>query len=74
MDTDGRIDGLTPREEEVLACISEGVRDREVASRLGISFHTVRTHLHAIYRKLGVETRSAAAVWYVSQESSREAN
>jgi DNA-binding CsgD family transcriptional regulator len=53
--------GLTPRETEVLQWVTEGKRDGEVAAILGLSPRTVQHHLERIYRKLGVETRTAAA-------------
>lgn len=52
--------GLTRRESEVFAWMMEGKRDREIATILGISYRTVTNHVHAILRKLGVETRTAA--------------
>jgi len=54
--------GLTPREAEVLKWVAEGKRDGEIAVILGLSPRTVNHHLERIYRKLNVETRTAAAV------------
>jgi ATP/maltotriose-dependent transcriptional regulator MalT len=51
---------LTARERDVLEIASRGLSNREVASELGISEHTVKFHLAAIYGKLGVSTRTAA--------------
>lgn len=53
--------GLTRREQEVLFWVSEGKRNAEVATILGISRGTVKRHLENIYRKLGVEDRHSAA-------------
>jgi DNA-binding NarL/FixJ family response regulator len=53
--------GLTGRELEVLALVSEGLRNREIAARLFLSEKTVDHHVSAILRKLGVETRGQAA-------------
>lgn len=53
---------LTPREEEVLAWLAKGKTNRDIADILGMSPRTVNKHLEHIYIKLGVETRSAAAV------------
>src|SRR5262249_16283247 len=53
--------GLTSREAEVLRWVAEGKRDGEVAAILGLSSRTIQHHLERIYRKLGVETRTAAA-------------
>jgi DNA-binding CsgD family transcriptional regulator len=52
--------GLTPREAEILARVSEGKTNAEIAAILAVSSHTVRKHLEHIYLKLGVETRTAA--------------
>lgn len=47
---------LSPREREVLALLATGLRCRQAATRLGLSAHTVRTHVRAIYAKLGAGT------------------
>jgi DNA-binding CsgD family transcriptional regulator len=54
--------GLTPREAEVLAWVAQGKTNTEVAAILGSSTRTVQKHLEHIFTKLGVETRTAAAV------------
>jgi DNA-binding NarL/FixJ family response regulator len=53
---------LTRREEEILACLSEGYADKEIADHLGITIPTVRTHLTHIYKKLHVQSRTEAVV------------
>jgi DNA-binding CsgD family transcriptional regulator len=53
--------GLTPREIEVLRWITEGKTNDEIATILGVSFFTVKTQVKSIFRRLGVETRTAAA-------------
>jgi DNA-binding CsgD family transcriptional regulator len=52
---------LTPRESEILWWVTEGKTNREIALVLGCSARTVQLHLNHVYRKLGVETRTAAA-------------
>jgi ATP/maltotriose-dependent transcriptional regulator MalT len=52
---------LTPREIEVLGLVAAGLSDAQVAAQLVISRRTVSTHLTAIYGKLGVNSRTAAA-------------
>jgi DNA-binding CsgD family transcriptional regulator len=59
---------LSPRELEVLAMTSEGLTNREIASRLVVSVHAVKFHLASIYRKLGVSNRTEAVVWYLKSE------
>src|SRR5437660_8244026 len=53
--------GLTPREHEVLWWVTEGKTNPEIGIILGRSARTVQIHLNRVYRKLGVETRTAAA-------------
>ncbi len=56
---------LTPREREVLRWVAMGLSDAEVAARLVVSPRTVSTHLHRIYSKLEVPSRTAAARYAV---------
>jgi DNA-binding NarL/FixJ family response regulator len=51
---------LTPREKDVLALVSEGLRNREIAERLFISEVTVKAHVRNILRKLGARSRTHA--------------
>jgi two-component system, NarL family, nitrate/nitrite response regulator NarL len=51
---------LTAREAQILALLAEGMVNKEIAARLGISRHTVKTHLAALFHKLGVTTRAEA--------------
>jgi ATP/maltotriose-dependent transcriptional regulator MalT len=55
--------GLTAREVEVLACVTSGASNREIAEHLVISDKTVSRHLANIFTKVGVTTRTAAAAW-----------
>jgi DNA-binding CsgD family transcriptional regulator len=48
------------REHEVLALLAEGASNRQIAADLGISENTVKFHLQALYRKLGVSSRAGA--------------
>jgi two-component system, NarL family, response regulator YdfI len=54
------LEELTPREIEVLRLLAEGLGNKEVASRLGISDHTVKFHISSILAKLGAGTRTEA--------------
>ena len=51
---------LTPREMEVLGAIGEGLTNKAIARRLGISLHTVKFHIESVFRKLGARTRTEA--------------
>jgi DNA-binding NarL/FixJ family response regulator len=55
---------LSDREAEVLRHLAEGLTDREIAERLGISPRTVETHVGSILHKLGVRNRAQAATRY----------
>lgn len=57
-----QIDPLTHRELEVLQLLAEGLTNKEIAQRLGISEHTVKFHVNAILAKLGADTRTEAVV------------
>ena len=51
---------LTPRELEILDCLGEGLSNKAVARRLGISAHTVKFHLEAVFTKLSAGSRAEA--------------
>jgi NarL family two-component system response regulator YdfI len=53
-------ENLTPRENEVLAMLAEGLANREIADRLGVSDHTIKFHISSILDKLGASTRTEA--------------
>jgi DNA-binding CsgD family transcriptional regulator len=56
----GRSDLLSPREREVLALVSQGLRNRDIAQRLFISEVTVKVHVRNIMKKLGARSRAHA--------------
>jgi DNA-binding CsgD family transcriptional regulator len=56
---------LSIREAEVLELLSFGLRNGEIAARLGVSIAAVKFHLASIYRKLGVGNRTQAASVYL---------
>jgi DNA-binding NarL/FixJ family response regulator len=57
---------LTARETEVLELLAQGFAYKEIADRLGVSFHTVNMHLRHIYEKLHVRSRAEATAKYRS--------
>jgi DNA-binding NarL/FixJ family response regulator len=54
---------LTPREEEVAVLVSHGLTNRQIASELSISEHTVATHIAKILKRLGLSTRARLSAW-----------
>src|SRR5258706_8824569 len=53
---------LTERERQIILVLSEGITNKEIGRRLGLTEGTVKVHLHRIYRKLGIANRTALAV------------
>jgi DNA-binding NarL/FixJ family response regulator len=53
---------LTPREHEVLTCITRGQNNRDIAQELGIAEKTVRIHVSSVLDKMGVRDRTQAAI------------
>ncbi|HEY2428259.1 MAG TPA: response regulator transcription factor [Acidimicrobiales bacterium] len=56
-------DELTRREREVLVAVCEGLANKQIARRLGISEKTVKTHLTSVFSRIGVADRTQAALW-----------
>jgi DNA-binding NarL/FixJ family response regulator len=54
---------LSPREWEVARVLSEGITNRDIGKKLGISERTVKAHLTSIFSKLEVSDRTQAAIW-----------
>jgi DNA-binding NarL/FixJ family response regulator len=59
---------LTQREQEILALLAKGFLYKEIADQLAISLSTVRAHLHTVYQKLHVQSRTEAVVKYLGKE------
>lgn len=57
-----QLEKLTAREKEVLRLMAEGMASREIASKLGISYTTVRTHIRSLGSKLGVHSKLEAII------------
>lgn len=62
-DWPGKEFGLTPRESEVLALITQGLTNQEIADRAYISINSVKTYVRTAYRKIDVTRRSQAVSW-----------
>ncbi len=54
---------LTPRESEVLVLVRQGLANKQIARRLGISERTVKAHLTSVFQRIGVVDRTQAALW-----------
>jgi DNA-binding NarL/FixJ family response regulator len=65
LDWPGRGEGLSDRESEVLALITQGKSNADVARLTYLSPNTVKSYIRTIYRKIGVESRTQAVLWGV---------
>lgn len=63
----GDMSQLTKRENEILGCLAKGFLYKEIAEQLGISMSTVRTHIHSVYEKLHVQSRTEAVVKFLDR-------
>lgn len=64
-DWPGREEGLTERESEIVALITQGRSNAEIAALTHLSINSVKTHIRNAYRKAGVTRRSQAVIWGV---------
>jgi DNA-binding NarL/FixJ family response regulator len=60
------VEGLSPREREILELLAAGFPNKEIASRVGLTDGTVRWHLRHVYNKLHVRSRTEAALKFLS--------
>jgi DNA-binding NarL/FixJ family response regulator len=63
------VEGLSPREREILELLAAGFSNKQIASRVGLTDGTVRWHLRHVYHKLHVRSRTEAAVKFLSTKS-----
>jgi DNA-binding NarL/FixJ family response regulator len=66
LDWPGRREGLTDREAEILALITQGMSNADVARLTFLSPNTVKSYIRTIYRKIGVASRTQAVLWGVN--------
>jgi DNA-binding NarL/FixJ family response regulator len=62
------MDSLSPKENDTLKLLSEGCGYADIAWRMGITLNTVRTYIRRIYKKLEVQSRTAAVIKYLSTQ------
>lgn len=56
---------LTDHQRLILQLVAEGLTMQEIADRVGIGYETIRTHIDRLRRKVGVDNKTALAVWAV---------
>ncbi len=64
---------LTPREEQVVALVAEGLGNRQIARELNLSEHTIKKYLFRIFEKLGISTRVELVLYAVHNGDPRQA-
>jgi DNA-binding NarL/FixJ family response regulator len=64
---------LTPREEQVVALVAEGLGNRQIAGELNLSQHTIKKYLFRIFEKLGISTRVELVLYAVNNGHPRQA-
>ena len=62
-DWPGRTFGLSERESEIIALITQGLTNEQIADRAYLSINTVKSYIRTAYRKMGVRSRSQAVLW-----------
>src|SRR6478735_568739 len=66
LDWPGRGEGLTDRESEILALITQGLSNADVAAHTYLSPNTVKSYIRSVYRKIGAQSRTQAVLWGVN--------
>jgi DNA-binding NarL/FixJ family response regulator len=66
---DPGIENLSPREQEVLDCLAQGLIYKEIADKIGVSYETVHTYIRRIYEKLQVRTRTEAVARFLKRDT-----
>jgi DNA-binding NarL/FixJ family response regulator len=64
---------LTPREEQVVALVAEGMGNREIARELNLSEHTIKKYLYRVFEKLGISSRVELVLYAVNNGDPRNA-
>ena len=64
-DWPGRVEGLSEREAEIIALITQGLSNEDIADKAYLSINTVKFYIRTAYRKMGVSSRTQAVLWGV---------
>jgi DNA-binding NarL/FixJ family response regulator len=64
---------LTPREEQLVALLAEGLGNRNIARELNLSEHTIKKYLFRIFEKLGISSRVELVLYAVNNGDPRQA-
>jgi DNA-binding NarL/FixJ family response regulator len=67
--TSAEVEGLSPREREILELLAAGFPNKQIAARVGLTDGTVRWHLRHVYNKLHVRSRTEATLKFLSTKS-----
>jgi DNA-binding NarL/FixJ family response regulator len=67
--TAAEMEGLSPREREILELLAAGFPNKQIAARVGLTNGTVRWHLRHVYHKLHVRSRTEAALKFISAKT-----
>jgi DNA-binding NarL/FixJ family response regulator len=67
--TTAEVEGLSPREREILELVAAGLPNKQIAARIGLTDGTVRWHLRHVYNKLHVRSRTEAALKYLTSKT-----
>lgn len=67
----GRDEGLTARESEIVALVTDGLSNNEIASRTYLSINSVKSYIRSAYRTMGVSSRSQAVLWGIDHGFAR---
>jgi len=71
---DSRLERITPRERQIVQLLSAGASNKEIAKRLDVTERTVKAHLTAVFKKLGISGRLQLALYALEQSRSSESS
>lgn len=63
------LDRLSPRQQDVVECLTKGLSNKEIGSELGLSPGTIKVHVSDCMKKLSLPNRTALAMWYVRNKT-----